>query len=378
MPENKRDYYEVLGVSKTATQDEIKKAYRQLAKKYHPDLNPGDKAAEEKFKEVGEAYEVLSDETKRKQYDQFGFAGSQGGASGFGNGFGGFSSGGFGDFGDIFSSFFGGGGRKAANSTRPRQGDDVEQTITIDFDESINGCKKDIKVTVEDECSACGGTGAYSKNDIHTCERCHGTGTVIVEQNSLFGRVQTQTTCPKCGGRGQEITRKCEKCGGRGRVKKVKDITINIPAGISDGMSMRVEGKGEAGYNGGPNGDLYVNIRVRSDKDFRREENDIFLDVPISFTQAALGDTIDVPTPYGTVSLKIPAGTQSHTKFRIRGKGVKDVRSSSYGDEYVIVKVTTPTNLTPEEKKLLQDLGKVDVSKGTSPWEKFKKRFTGK
>ena len=371
---DKRDYYDILGVSKTATEDEIKKAYRSLAKKYHPDLNPNNKEAEEKFKEVNEAYETLSDQTKRSQYDQFGHAGAQG-FNGF-NGAGGFGGAGFGGFEDIFSSFFGGGRQSnVKNSTRPRQGDDVEQSITIDFQESIDGCKKDIKVTVDDECSSCGGTGAYSKNDIHVCGRCHGTGSVVVEQNSIFGRVQTQTTCPKCGGRGQDITKKCEKCNGKGRVRKTKDITITIPAGIADGMSMRLEGKGQTGYNGGPNGDLYVNVRVKPHKEFKREGDDIYLQIPISFTQAALGDSVDVPTPYGNVSLKIPAGTQSHTKFRLKGKGARNVRSGSYGDQYVITIVEVPTNLNSEEKSLIEKLGKLEGKKGETTWEKFKKKF---
>lgn len=369
---DKRDYYDVLGVSKNATSDEIKKAYRQLAKKYHPDLNPNDKTAEANFKEVNEAYEVLSDDAKRQQYDQFGHAGPQ--SQGFG-GFGGFGGGGFEDISDIFSSFFGG-GRKRGNSNRPRQGEDVEQTITIDFEEAVTGCKKEIKITVDEECSSCGGSGAYSKNDIHVCERCHGTGSVTIEQNSIFGRVQSQTTCPKCGGRGQEITKKCEKCNGKGRVRKTKDITLNVPAGINDGMSMRLEGKGQAGFNGGPNGDLYVTVRVRAHKDFKREGDDIYLQIPISFIQAALGDSIDVPTPYGNVTLKIPAGTQTATKFRLKGKGIKNVRSSQYGDEYVVVNLVTPTSLSSEEKALFEQLGKVNSKKGESPWEKFKKKFT--
>ena len=372
---DKRDYYDVLGVSKTASEDEIKKAYRSLAKKYHPDLNPNNKEAEEKFKEVNEAYETLSDQTKRSQYDQFGHAGPQG-FGGFG-GAGGFNGAGFGGFEDIFSSFFGGGRQSnVRNSNRPRQGDDVEQSITIEFQESIDGCKKEIKVTVDDECSSCGGTGAFSKNDIHVCDRCHGSGSVVVEQNSIFGRVQTQTTCPKCGGRGQDITRKCEKCNGKGRIRKTKDITVNIPAGIADGMSMRLEGKGQAGYNGGPNGDLYLNVRVKSHKDFKRDGDDIYLEAPISFTQAALGDNIEIPTVYGNVNLKIPAGTQSHTKFRLKGKGARNVRSGAFGDQYVIVIVEVPTNLNSEERYLIEKLGKLEGKKGDSPWEKFKKRFS--
>ena len=369
----KRDYYEVLGVSKTATDDEIKKAYRKLAKQYHPDLNPDNKEAEEKFKEVNEAYETLSDPTKRSQYDQFGHAGPQQfGGGGFQGGFGG-----FGGFDDIIDAFFGGGRRNSGpnNSTRPRQGDDIEQTVTIDFMESINGCKREIKITVDDECSTCGGSGAYSKKDVNVCSRCHGRGSVVVEQNSLFGRVQTQTTCPKCGGKGQEITRKCESCGGKGRVRKTKDLTITIPEGVADGMTMRVEGKGNAGFNGGPNGDLFVNIRVRKHEDFVRDGDDIYLEIPISITQAVLGDTVDVPTVYGNVNLKIPAGTQSHTKFRLRGKGAKNVRSKINGDQYVTVKIEIPTSLNGEEKSIFEQLKKVEGKKGESVWEKFKKKF---
>ena len=370
----KRDYYEVLGVSKTATEEEIKKAYRSLAKKYHPDLNPDNKEAEEKFKEVNEAYETLSDPTKRSQYDQFGHAGPQQfGGGAYGGGFDG-----FGGINDIFEAFFGGGARRggsASSSTRPRQGDDIEQTVTIDFMESINGCKREIKVNVEEECSSCGGTGAFSKKDINVCGRCHGRGSVIVEQNSLFGRIQTQTTCPKCGGKGQEITRKCDSCGGKGRVRKAKDITITIPAGVADGMSMRIEGKGYAGYNGGPNGDLYIHVRVKKHEDFVREGDDIYLEIPISVTQAVLGDNIEVPTVYGNVSLKIPAGTQPNTKFRLKGKGAKNVRSRINGDQYVTVKVEIPTSLSSEEKSIFEQLRKTEGNKGESAWEKFKKKF---
>ena len=371
----KRDYYDVLGVSKTATEDEIKKAYRKLAKQYHPDLNPGNKEAEEKFKEINEANEVLSDPQKRSQYDQFGHADPT--QQGFGGGFGGFS-GGFGGFDDIFSSIFGGGsrGNSSRNSTRPRQGDDIEQTITIDFMESIYGCKKLIKVNIEDECSSCGGTGAYSSKDIKICSRCHGAGSVLVEQNSLFGRIQTQTTCPKCGGKGQEIKRVCDTCGGKGRMRKTKDITVTIPEGVMDGMTMRLEGKGYAGYNGGPHGDLYIHVKVRNHEDFIREGDDIYLEVPITISQAVLGDSIDVPTVYGSVNLKIPAGTQSHTKFRLKGKGAKNVRSKINGDQYVVVKIDTPRSLNNEEKKLYEQIRKIEAKKGESVWEKFKKKFT--
>lgn len=369
----KRDYYEVLGVSKTATDDEIKKAYRSLAKKYHPDLNPDNKEAEEKFKEVNEAYETLSDQTKRSQYDQFGHAGPQafGGAGGYGTGFDG-----FGGINDIFEAFFGGGRRGGGSqSTRPRQGDDIEQTVTIDFMESINGCKRVVKINIDEECSTCGGSGAFSKKDINVCSRCHGRGSVVVEQNSFFGRVQTQTACPKCGGKGQEITRKCETCNGKGHVRKSKDITVTIPAGVADGMSMRIEGKGNAGFNGGPNGDLYIHVRVKAHEDFKRDGDDIYLDIPISIAQAVLGDSIEVPTVYGNVTLKIPAGTQSHTKFRLKGKGAKNVRSKINGDQFVTVKIEIPTSLNSTEKSIFEQLKKAEGNEGESAWEKFKKKF---
>jgi len=369
----KRDYYEVLGVQKTATNDEIKKAYRTLAKKYHPDLNPGDKEAEEKFKEVNEAYEVLSDETKRSQYDQYGFAGDQ--ASGFG-GFNNFQGT---DPFSIFEQFFGGGfggfGGRSRDPNQPRAGADLEQSLTIEFDEAIHGVKKTIKVMVDEECTACGGTGAYSKNDLQSCTRCGGKGSILMTTNSLFGRVQTQSVCPNCGGKGKTITKKCDKCGGKGRVRKQKEITIDIPAGIQDGMSMRLSGKGSAGSNGGPNGDLYLVISVKPSKDFERKGDDIYLSVPLSFSQAALGDELDIPTVNGNVSLKIPAGTQTGTKFRLRGKGARNVRSGATGDQYVVVNVVTPTSLTSEEKKLFESLGDINKKKGDSPWEKFKKRF---
>ena len=222
---------------------------------------------------------------------------------------------------------------------------------------------------------ACGGSGAYSKKDINVCSRCHGRGSVVVEQNSIFGRVQTQTACPKCGGKGQEITRKCDSCGGKGRVRKSKDITVTIPAGISDGMSMRLEGKGYAGYNGGPNGDLYINIRVKPHEEFKREGDDIYLEVPISISQAVLGDSIEVPTVYGNDTLKVPAGTQSHTKFRLRGKGAKNLRSKINGDQIVTVKIDIPTSLSSEQKNIFEQLRKAEGEEGESAWGKFKKKF---
>lgn len=364
----KRDYYDVLGVSKSASAEEIKKAYRSLAKKYHPDINkePG---AEEKFKEINEAYETLSDDNKRKNYDTYGFddpmSGFQGGA---GSGFGG-----FGGFEDIFSSFFGGGGRTQRQQNR--KGNDIEKQMTITFDEAINGCKKVIRVTVDEECSSCGGTGAFSKNDIHTCDRCNGQGVVFVEQRTFFGTARTQTICPKCGGRGQSISKKCDKCSGKGRVRRTKDVEVKIPAGIDNNMTLRMEGYGEAGIDGAPSGDLYITFKVEPHKIFVRDHDDIILNIPISFTQAALGDSIEIPTVDDNVVFKIPAGTQTGTKFRLKGKGVKNPKGSQRGDQYVIVRVETPTNLSQEQKELFEKLGKAETKGKDSPWEKFKKLF---
>ena len=373
----KRDYYEVLGLTKGASQDEIKKAYRSLAKKYHPDINkePG---AEEKFKEINEAYDTLSDETKKARYDQFGHDDPMGGmgGSGFG-GFEGFSgAGGFGGFEDILSSFFGGGSSRS-NPNGPRDGRDVEKNMTITFEEAVYGCKKVIRLNVEDECTACGGTGAHSKNDIKVCPKCKGQGRVLMRQQTIFGQSTVQTTCPDCGGKGKVITKKCDHCGGKGRVKRTKDVEVNIPAGIDTGMTLRMAGCGEAGINGGSQGDLYIKFIVGEHKNFIREGSDIILNVPISFTQAALGDTIEVPTIDSPVNLKIPAGTQSETKFRLRGKGTKNPKNPNQGrgDQFVIVHVQTPTNLTDYEKDLLEKLGNAEKQEKKSPWEKFKALF---
>lgn len=370
----KRDYYEVLGLQKGASQDEIRRAYRQLAKKYHPDVNkePG---AEAKFKEINEAYDTLSDEQKKARYDQYGFddptAGFGGG--GTGSGFGGF--GGFGGFEDIFSSFFGGG--RTSSGTGPQKGRDVEKAMTISFEEAVYGCKKKIRLTVEDECTACGGTGAYSRNDIKTCPKCKGQGRVFMRQQTIFGQSTVQTTCPDCGGSGKIITKKCDTCGGKGRIRRTKDVEVTIPAGIDTGMTLRMAGCGEAGVNGGPAGDLFIEFTVTPHKRFIREGSDILLNVPISFSQAALGDSIEIPTIDDPVMLKIPAGTQSETKFRLRGKGTKNPKSggSSRGDQYVIVHVETPTNLTNEEKALFEQLGNVQKKEKKSPWDRFKSLF---
>lgn len=369
MPTNK-DYYEILGVSKTASQDEIKKAYRTLAKKYHPDLNkePG---AEEKFKEINEAYETLSDEQKRAQYDQFGSAGPQG--FGGAGGFSGFSSSGFGGFEDIFNSFFG--GQRQRNTNQARQGEDIEKQMNISFEDAVYGATKKIRVSVDEICTACGGSGAYSKNDIHTCPDCHGTGYILRRQQTIFGMTQTQTVCPRCHGKGKEITRKCDVCGGTGHVRKTKDIDLKIPEGIQTGMSLRLEGYGGAGVNGGPNGDLYITFNVLPHKTFKRTNNDIYLEVPITFSQAALGDQIEVPTMWESEKIKIPAGTQSGQVFKIKGKGVKNPKGLGRGDQFVTVKVVTPTNLSKQEIELFKSLDQVEKQEKKSAWENFKEGF---
>ncbi len=369
---SKRDYYEVLGLEKGANDDEIKKAYRKLAKKYHPDVSQ-ESNAEEKFKEVNEAYETLSDGSKKAHYDQFGHADpNQGfGGGGFGGGFGGFGGGGF---GDIFENLFGGGGR-SSNPNRSQQGSDLEVNIGISFEESVEGCKKTIKVTIDDECGSCGGTGAYSKSDIKTCSRCNGRGSVVVEQNTIFGRMQQQTVCPKCNGKGKEVSKKCEKCSGKGKNRVSKDLVVDIPAGIDNNQTMRLSGKGEAGINGGPAGDIYVNIKVKSHKVFTRDGSNVYVELPISVTQAVLGDNVEVPTIYGNVSLKIPAGTQTDTKFRVKGKGFKSVRGGSIGDQICTVRIVTPTSLNPEEKKIYESLSKIESTHKETPWKKFKNLF---
>lgn len=372
----KRDYYEVLGLQKGASADEIKRAYRQLAKKYHPDINkePG---AEEKFKEINEAYDTLSDDQKKARYDQFGHEDpTQGfGGGGFG-GFEGFGGGGFGGFEDIFSSIFGGGSSRGRNSNGPRKGEDVEKKMSITFEEAVYGTKKKVRLSVDEECIQCGGSGAASRDDVKTCPRCKGQGRVLMRQQTIFGSSTVETACPDCGGKGKIITKKCEHCNGKGRIRKTKDVEVTIPAGIQTGMTLRMEGYGESGYNGGPSGDLYISFVCGEHQNFKRDGQNIILDIPISFTQAALGDTIEVPTIDGNVSLKIPAGIQSGTKLRMRGKGTKNPKGGiSRGDQIVIVTVETPSSLSNEEKKLFEELEKLQKKEKKSPWEKFKSFF---
>lgn len=375
----KRDYYEILGVSKDASKDEIKRAYRKLSKQYHPDINkePG---ADEKFKEISEAYEVLSDDTKRAQYDQFGHAGANQDFDGFG-GFGGFSDAGFGGFEDILNTFFGGGSTRRRNPNAPRQGADLQYTMTLTFEEAVFGKETDIEIPREEECSTCHGSGAKPGTHPEECPYCHGSGQISTEQNTPFGRIVNRRVCHHCGGTGQVIKHKCPTCHGTGKVKKRKKIHIKIPAGIDNGQQLRVAGKGEPGINGGPNGDLYIIFQVKEHEFFEREGDDIYCEMPISFVQAALGDEIEVPTLHGKVKLKIPAGTQTNTKFRLRGKGVKSVRSTTPGDQHVIVRIVTPTKLTEKQKQLLREFaeisGKTPDEQTDTFFEKVKRAFKG-
>ena len=374
---DKRDYYEVLGVSKTASQDEIKKAYRKLSKQYHPDINK-EAGADAKFKEISEAYEVLSDQEKRAQYDQFGHAGPQG----FGGFNGGFSGGdGFG-FEDIFSSFFGGGGGgRRRDPNAPRKGNDLQYSMTIEFEEAVFGKEKEIEVSKDEICDTCDGSGAKPGTSPTKCTQCQGHGQVNITQDTPFGRVQTKLTCPVCEGTGKEIKDKCTTCSGRGRVTKRKKIKITIPAGVDDGQQLRVSGQGEPGVNGGPAGDLYVVFRVKPDARFERDGDDIYYTLPLTFAQAALGDEVEIPTVQGKVKLKIPAGTQSSTKFRLKGKGVKNVHGYGVGDQHVIVKVITPKKLTEKQKQLLREFaeisGDIPEEQGSSLFDKIRTKIKG-
>ncbi|MBE0701193.1 MAG: molecular chaperone DnaJ, partial [Acholeplasmataceae bacterium] len=308
---DKRDFYEVLGIAKGASDDDIKKAYRALAKKYHPDVSK-EPDAEKKFKEVQEAYDTLGDPNKKSSYDQYGHTGNP--FDSFGGSGAGFE--GFGGFGDIFSQFFGGGSRQKQNYNGPQRGDDLERVMTVDFMEAVLGTKKTIKVDIDEDCPACHGTGAESNQDVETCDRCHGDGHVNVEQRTMFGTMRSQQVCPKCGGAGKIIKKRCQSCNGRGRVKTTKTVDVNIPAGVDNNMSLKVAGYGNGGTKSGSKGDLFLSFRVRPHRVFKRQNDDIILDVPITVTQAVLGAMIDVPTIYGDVSLKIPAGIQHGTILR--------------------------------------------------------------
>ena len=359
----KRDYYEVLGLKKGASDDEIKKAFRKMAMKYHPYKNPGDKEAEEKFKEVNEAYSVLSDPDKKSKYDRFGHAGVDpngfGGAGGFG-GFGGGGGFGFDDifdmFGGAFGGFGGGGQQRRANS--PRKGKDLQKAITITFEEAAFGTKKTIELSKYVACGTCKGEGTKPGTSKKTCPKCGGSGQISQMQRTPFGQFQSVTTCDQCGGAGQVIEEPCPDCKGSGRVRKNVTITVDIPAGVDNESVIPIRGQGEPGYNGGPAGDLYIVLNVKPHKMFRRQGADLYLEIPISFDQAALGAEIVVPTLEGKVSYKVPAGTQPGTTFRLREKGIKYLKREAKGDLYVKVNLEVPTKLNHKQKKAIEDMGK--------------------
>ena len=358
MAESKRDYYEVLGVSKDADDAAIKKAYRALAKKYHPDMNPGDAEAEKKFKEASEAYAVLSDAEKRRQYDQFGHAAFEGGAGGAG-GFGGFDFNGadFGDiFGDIFGDLFGGGGRRGGRANNgPMKGANIRKSIRITFEEAVFGCKKELEVILKDPCTTCGGTGAKPGTSPETCPKCGGKGQVVYTSQSFFGTVQNVQTCPNCGGSGKVIKEKCTSCSGTGYTSSKKKIEVTIPAGIDNGQSVRIREKGEPGTNGGPRGDLLVEVNISRHPIFQRQDMHIFSTVPISFAQAALGGDVKIQTVDGAVIYNVKPGTKTDTKVRLKGKGVPSLRNSAVrGDHYVTLVIQTPEKLSAEAKEALR------------------------
>ena len=378
MAENKRDYYEVLGVEKGASAEEIKKAYRKAAMKYHPDRNPGNAEAEAKFKECGEAYEVLSDDDKRARYDQFGFAGvdpNYGGGQGgnpFGGGFGGGGFGGFGDFGDIFSEFFGGGAStRGASQNAPRRGENVMSHLELTFEEAAFGCEKEVASQRIENCSACSGSGSADGN-IETCSQCRGTGSVRTTQNFMGMQMQSTTVCPRCNGKGKVIKTPCNTCKGKGKVRRTNKVKVKIPAGVDAGQSVRVRGEGNVGANGGPSGDLLVEVFIRRHPIFVREDRDVLCEVPISFTQAALGATIQVPTLDGKVEYEIPEGTQTGREFVLRDKGIPEVGNARRrGNHRFTVVVETPTRLTKEQKDLLRQLEGTMVHNETPKIKKF-------
>lgn len=357
MAESKRDYYEVLGVSRDADDATLKKAYRQVAKKYHPDMNPGDAEAEKKFKEASEAYAVLSDPEKRRQYDQFGHAAFEGGAGGAG-GFGGFDFGGadFSDiFGDIFGDLFGGGSRRGRAGQGPMKGMNIRKSVRITFEEAVFGCEKEIEVILKDPCPKCSGTGAKPGTSPETCPKCGGKGQVVDTQQSFFGTVQNVQTCPDCHGTGKIIREKCPDCSGTGYVSNKKKIAVTIPAGIDNGQSVRIREKGEPGVNGGPRGDLLVEVNVSRHPIFQRQDMHIFSTVPISFAQAAIGADIRIKTVDGEVLYNVKPGTKTDTKVRLKGKGVPSLRNSQVrGDHYVTLVIQTPEHLSQEAKEALR------------------------
>ena len=370
---DKRDYYEVLGIGKGASDDELKKAYRKLAKKYHPDLNPGNKDAEIKFKELNEAYEVLSDNDKKSRYDQFGHAGVDpnfGGGAGGGNPF--YGAGGF-DINDIFDSMFGGGfgGRQRANPNAPRRGTDCETTVAISFEEAAKGCNKNIAYQQIETCSDCDGSGAEKGSSPKTCPNCSGSGQVVINKRSPFGVIQSSQTCDRCKGKGKTVEKECKTCDGKGRLRKKKTISIDIPAGIDDEQVLNVGGRGNAGVNRGPSGDLHVYITVRPHPIFQRRGDDVWCDMPITLTQAALGAEIVVPTLYGKVSYVIHEGTQPGDTFKLKGKGIQHLQSSGKGDQFVKVMIEIPKNLSKKQKELLKEFEKNSEDKNYQKRKSF-------
>lgn len=365
MAETKRDYYEVLGVDRNADDAALKKAYRVLAKKYHPDMNPGDAEAEKKFKEASEAYAVLSDPEKRRQYGQFGHAAFEGGGAGGAGGFGGFSSADFGDiFGDIFGDFFGGGRRSGRANNGPMKGANVRKGVRITFEEAIFGCEKELDVILKEPCKTCNGTGAKPGTSPETCSKCGGKGQVVYTQQSFFGTVQNVQTCPDCHGSGKIIKEKCSDCGGTGYVSTKKTIKVSIPAGIDNGQSVRIRDKGEPGVNGGPRGDLLVEVTVSRHPIFQRQDVHIFSTAPITFAQAALGGDVRIKTVDGEVIYTVKAGTKTDTKVRLKGKGVPSLRNPQLrGDHYVTLVIQTPEKLSAEAKEALR---KFDALTGNS------------
>ncbi len=371
---DKRDYYEVLGVQKSATDADIKKAFRTMAKKYHPDMNPGNKEAEAKFKEVNEAYEVLSNPDKKAKYDQFGFAGvdpsygAGNGGAGYG-GFGGFDAGGF---GDIFDTFFGGGfGGSSARSNAPRQGSDIEIVADLTFEEAAFGCKKEISFKRVELCPDCNGSGAKKGTSPEVCPDCKGTGQVKRMQRTMLGNIMTSQPCSRCGGKGKTIKEHCPTCSGNGRIQKNKKIKLDIPEGIDHGQYLQKRGFGNAGSNGGPYGDLLIGIRIRPHAIFKREGANVHCTVPIAFADAALGAELDIPTIHGPVSYKIPEGTQTGTSFTIKGKGIKKVLGK--GDHIFKVVVDVPKNLSKEQKKALKTFADMDMKNNTNKESFFEK-----
>ncbi|MBH5318151.1 molecular chaperone DnaJ [Paenibacillus sp. GSMTC-2017] len=373
---NKRDFYEVLGVGKDASADDIKKSYRKLAREYHPDVNKA-ADAETKFKEVKEAYDVLSDDGKRSTYDRFGHVdpnqGMGGGAGDFGGG-----------FGDIFDMFFGGGGGGRRDPNAPQRGSDLQYTMTVEFKEAVFGKETEITIPRTESCDTCFGTGAKPGTKPETCSTCRGAGQQEVVQNTPFGRMVNRRACTTCSGTGQIIREKCGSCHGAGKVKKQRRIKINIPAGVDEGAQIRMSGEGEGGLRGGPAGDLYIVIRVKSHEFFERDGDDIYCEVPLTFVQAALGDEVEIPTLTEKVKLKVPAGTQTGTYFRLKGKGVPKLRGHGTGDQHVKVTIVTPTKLSDEQKELLRQFGGISGQSTNeqgehheSIFERMKKAFRG-